>query len=107
MKNNHRAPSRRTVLAGGLAAAASLAAGRGLAQEANTTPGSLKRAGKTVLNFRAWERYPTSDIPGLNRFLDRHPDLSIQWSSAHKDLFTHWCLRPFAARRRSRRMSGR
>jgi multiple sugar transport system substrate-binding protein len=82
MKNNHRAPSRRTVLAGALATAASLAAGRGLAQEANTTPASLRRAGKTVLNFRAWERYPTSDIPGLNRVLDRHPDLSIQWSSA-------------------------
>jgi multiple sugar transport system substrate-binding protein len=96
MKQLHRALSRRAVLAGGLMAAAALVPNRGLAQDASITPASLRRAGKTVLNFRAWERYPASDIPGLNRFLDRHPDLSIEWSSApwsrYPDVITTECM---------------
>ena len=61
--------------------AASFAAGR-LSAQNQADPATLKRAGRTILNFRAWERYPASDIPQLSRFLDRNPDLSIQWVSA-------------------------
>lgn len=80
MKADHLI-SRRGALGLSAGLAATLAAGRLGAQDA-AAPATLKRAGKTVLNFRAWERYPASDIPELNRFLDRNPDLSIQWVSA-------------------------
>lgn len=66
-------------LCAGLAAA--ITTGRSAAQD-SSAPASLKRDRKTLLNFRAWERYPASDIPQLNRFLDRNTDLSIQWVSA-------------------------
>ena len=75
--------SRRALLQGtaALAAGATLPMGRAWAQD-TSDPASLKRSGGTVLNFRAWERYPASDVPGLNAFLDANPDLSIEWSSA-------------------------
>ena len=73
--------SRRRALGLSAGLSAALAAGNLLAQDA-ASPATLKRAGRTVLNFRAWERYPASDIPELNRFLDRNPNLSIQWVSA-------------------------
>jgi len=75
--------NRRALLQGAAALAAGLAlpAGKAFAQD-TADPASLKRAGGTLLNFRAWERYPASDVPGLNLFLDQNPDLSIEWSSA-------------------------
>jgi len=75
--------SRRALLQGtaALVAGATLPMGRAWAQD-TSDPASLKRSGGTVLNFRAWERYPASDVPGLNAFLDANPDLSIEWSSA-------------------------
>jgi len=73
--------SRRHLINKGVGLATSMFASNIFAQEANS-PASLKRSGKTLLNFRAWERYPASDIPEMNKFLDRNPDLSIQWVSA-------------------------
>lgn len=77
----NRSMSRRGALGLTAGLAASVAAGR-LAAQNQADPATLKRAGKTILNFRAWERYPASDIPELSRFLDRNTDLSIQWVSA-------------------------
>lgn len=75
--------TRRAFMAGtaALGTALALPGGKLLAQDM-ADPATLRRAGGTALNFRAWERYPASDIPGLNRFLDANPDLSIEWSSA-------------------------
>ena len=75
-------PTRRTLLKGASALGLAAALGpRAFAQDLSD-PASLRRSGGTVLNMRAWERYPASDIPGLNAFLDKHPGLSIEWSSA-------------------------
>jgi multiple sugar transport system substrate-binding protein len=76
-----RSVSRRHALGLTAGLAAALASGRLGAQDA-AAPATLRRAGRTVINFRAWERYPASDIPELNKFLDRNTDLSIQWVSA-------------------------
>ncbi len=75
--------SRRAMLAGAgaLTAGSLLPLGGALAQSRDD-PASLRRSGGTVLHMRAWERYPASDVPGLNDFLDANPDLSIEWSSA-------------------------
>ena len=75
-----RSISRRGALQLSAGLVAAVATGRVAAQDASA-PASLKRAGKTLLNFRAWEKYPSSDIPQLNRYLDRNPDLSVQWVS--------------------------
>jgi len=64
-----------------LAATATLSGGRALAQ-GRDDPASLRRAGGTTLQMRAWERYPASEVPGLNDYLDKSPGLSIEWSSA-------------------------
>jgi len=85
MTKTHNGPriGRRSLLAGSaaLAAATALPFGGALAQ-GRDDPASLLRSGGTLLHMRAWERYPATDVPGLNDFLDANPDLSIEWSSA-------------------------
>lgn len=82
IQTRNPALSRRALLGG--AAALGLAAALPAKAFAATTddPASLLRSGGTLLHMRAWERYPASDIPGLNKFLDQNTDLSIEWSSA-------------------------
>ena len=92
-----RSASRRRALQFGAGFAAAVATGR-LAAQDTTAPASLLRAGRTVLNFRAWERYPASDIPELNRFLDRNPSLSIQWVSAPFGRYRDALIAEFVAR---------
>ena len=89
--------SRRGALGLSVGLAAAAGCGRLFAQDA-TAPASLRRAGRTVLNFRAWERYPASDIPELNRFLDRNPNLSIQWVSAPFGRYRDALIAEFVAR---------
>ena len=71
--------SRRFFLQLTAAACAAAVPSRLFAQDANA-PASLRRGG-TVLQMRAWERYPAADIPGLARYLDSHPNQSIEWAS--------------------------
>lgn len=82
MKSTCSRPHRRHVLGFGLAAIAAPAlVGRAFAQTP-VSPESLLRPGaSTMIKLRAWENYPTSELPGLARYLDAHPDLSIEWSS--------------------------
>lgn len=89
--------TRRHALGMGAGFAAALASG-GLAAQDAMAPATLRRAGRTVLNFRAWERYPASDIPELNRFLDRNADLSIQWVSAPFARYRDSMIAEFVAR---------
>jgi multiple sugar transport system substrate-binding protein len=89
--------SRRGALGLAAAAAALYPMGRLGAQQA-ADPASLRRAGRTVLNFRAWERYPASDIPQLARFLDRNADLSIQWVSTPFARYRDVMIAEFIAR---------
>jgi ABC-type glycerol-3-phosphate transport system substrate-binding protein len=89
--------SRRGALGLSVGLAAAAGCGRLFAQDA-TAPATLRRAGRTVLNFRAWERYPASDIPELNRFLDRNPSLSIQWVSAPFGRYRDALIAEFVAR---------
>lgn len=74
---------RRRLLLGSaaLAATAALPAGWARAQ-GRDDPATLRRNADTVLHMRAWERYPASDVPGLNDYLDQNAGLSIEWSSA-------------------------
>jgi multiple sugar transport system substrate-binding protein len=89
--------SRRSALLNSAGFVAGLASGQLFAQ-GGVTPASLKRAGKTVLNFRAWERYPASDIEELGRFLDRNPSLSINWVSAPWGRYRDSMIAEFIAR---------
>jgi ABC-type glycerol-3-phosphate transport system substrate-binding protein len=96
-KPTRRGLTRRGVL--GLAAglAATLPMGRARAQ-AEVNPATLRRAGRNLLNFRAWERYPASDVPQLARFLDRNTDLSIQWVSTPFARYRDVMIAEFIAR---------
>jgi multiple sugar transport system substrate-binding protein len=89
--------SRRGVFGLAAGAAALHPMRRAGAQQA-ADPASLRRAGRTVLNFRAWERYPASDIPQLARFLDRNADLSIQWVSTPFARYRDVMIAEFIAR---------
>jgi multiple sugar transport system substrate-binding protein len=90
--------SRRKVLGLSAGLAATLVAGNSVAQD-TVAPASLRRpTGRTLINFRAWERYPASDIPELNRFLDRNTDLSIQWVSAPFGRYRDTLIAEFVAR---------
>ena len=75
--------TRRALMQGtaALTGAALIGARPAFAQD-TADPASLVRPGGTTISFRAWERYPASDIPGLNAFLDQNPGLSVEWSSA-------------------------
>lgn len=81
-KQNGLMLGRRGFLAGSAALAATGLTMRGALAQSLDDPASLRRPGGAVVHMRAWERYPASDIPGLNAFLDANPDLSIEWASA-------------------------
>lgn len=90
--------SRRGVLGMAAGLAATLPVARALAQ-AEVNPAILRRAGgRILLNFRAWERYPASDVPQLAQFLDRNPDLSIQWVSTPFARYRDTLIAEFVAR---------
>jgi multiple sugar transport system substrate-binding protein len=89
--------SRRRALGVSVGLAAGLAAGPLAAQDV-AAPATLRRPGKKVVNFRAWEVYPPSDIPELNRYLDRNPDLSIQWVGASFSRYRDSLIAEFIAK---------
>jgi multiple sugar transport system substrate-binding protein len=73
--------SRRELFLLAAASGGALSLGTAFAQDRNA-PESLRRSGGgTPVQFRAWERYPAADIPGLNKYLDQHPNTSIEWVS--------------------------
>lgn len=88
---------RRAFLAGSTAlTAAAMLPGSAFGQSRDD-PASLMRDGGTTLHMRAWERYPASDVPGLNDYLDANPDLAIEWSSAPYGRYADQMIAEFIA----------
>jgi len=75
------AAGRRAILTGAAATFGAVLMPVPVNGQALSDPASLKRGRNRPLHFRAWERYPASEIPGLNRFLDQNRDISIEWAS--------------------------